>query len=232
MSIDLTNKTITAMAKSVTGDMRHTQKLDAFARVLGYKDQTALMGMLKAQDAAAAPQPASASAPTSELEVLHGEKALARFVEAALIRARDGWNQDDWRSDWRYEVDNGDTNQGFAGWGESMVEQRGEDITGEILEALGRLATGPREGETDEQSRRKALESLTWALGQLTESDEADCFSHDANRAMSFIMVALTTAHEPAFDPMRKMAGWFLNMVEFDPSDAVPYEPDDHAPQP
>ncbi|WP_411839749.1 hypothetical protein [Paracoccus sp. ME4] len=216
MSIDITKKTITAMAKSVTGDMKHTQKLDAFARVLGYKDQTALMGMLKAQDAAAAPQPASA--PTSELEVLHGEKALARLVEAALIRARDGWNEDDWRSDWRYEVDNGDTNQGYSGWGESMVEQRGEDITSDIISAMESLVAGPRDGETEEDVQRKAAETLVWAMSQLTEADEPDCFNADANEAIMFVMAALTTPREPAFAALNQVAASFLDRVEFDPA--------------
>lgn len=225
MSIEISKKTLTALAKSVTGDMKHTQKLDAFAKVLGFKDQTALMGTLKAAEAAA-PQVPEVVAEEPRKAIL-GEDALAKFVEAALIEARDGWNARDWHSDWSYEVENGDTNQGYAGWGASMVEQRGEDITGEIWGALQRLTVGLRNNETEEEARSKAFEDLKWALRQLTDHDEPDCFNHEANEAMKFIMATLTAGYEPAYDAMKQVAGQFLNLLEFDPAEPAPDEADD-----
>lgn len=51
MTQQITRNLLTRLAKSVSGDMRHTQKLDAFAAVLGYPDQTAMMADLKRKEA-------------------------------------------------------------------------------------------------------------------------------------------------------------------------------------
>lgn len=231
MSIEISKKTISALAKSVSGDMKHTQKLDAFARVLGFRDQTAMMGSLKAAEPAA-PEDASASENEVSSQALHGEAALAKHVEAALIKARDGWNAKDWQSDWRYEVDNGDTNQGYAGWGESMVEQRGEDITRDIVGALERLARGPRENETEEDLRKSTREGLAWALGQLTDVKDPACFNAPANESMKFIMTGLSVEMETHRNMARSEAANFLDLVEFVPRTAeLSADPDD-TPQP
>lgn len=52
MTNEITRNLLTRLAKSVSGDMKHTQKLDAFAKVLGYPDQTALMADLKRKEEA------------------------------------------------------------------------------------------------------------------------------------------------------------------------------------
>lgn len=51
--ITLNRRSLSAIAKSVSGEMKHTEKLDAIAKALGYKDQTAIMAALKAAEAAA-----------------------------------------------------------------------------------------------------------------------------------------------------------------------------------
>ena len=215
MSINITRKTLGALAKSVTGEMKHSQKLDAFAKVLGFRDQTALMGTLKTAGAAAPPAP-------EQPAVLRGEEAMARHVEAALIKARDGWNAEAWLSDWRYEVDNGDIRQCYEIWGESMIEQRGEDITWEISDALDRLAAGPRENETNADVRKSAQERLVWALCQITDPDEPACFNAPANEAVKFLMAGLATDIETHWNLAKSEAANLIGLMEFDPASAAP----------
>lgn len=52
MTDKLDRRTLSKLAKIDTAGMKHTQKLDAFAKALGYESQTALMGQLKKEEAA------------------------------------------------------------------------------------------------------------------------------------------------------------------------------------
>lgn len=120
----ITRNLLTRMAKSVKGDMKHTQKLDAFAAVLGYPDQTAMMGDLKTKEEAIA---AAAKAASSFAQNKPAEKDLDDMIRktlAAWLAQQDGSDLDPFpRSDWRQDVDNGDTQQGYEDWREAQVEQ-------------------------------------------------------------------------------------------------------------
>ncbi|WP_411839748.1 hypothetical protein [Paracoccus sp. ME4] len=50
MPITLNHRALSALAKSVSGDMKHTQKLDAFAKALGYATSAALMERARAEE--------------------------------------------------------------------------------------------------------------------------------------------------------------------------------------
>lgn len=108
------------------------------------------------------------------------------------------------------------------GWGESMVEQRGEDITWVISDALDRLAAGPRENETNTDVRKSVQERLIWALCQITDHDEPACFNESANEAVKFLMAGLATDIETHWNLEKSEAADLIGLMEFDPASAAP----------
>ena len=85
MTNEITRNLLTRLAKSVTGEMKHTQKLDAFAKVLGYPDQTALMADLKSKETMLAKNAPSALAEKGEpvmIEVHTDDQAVRILMDA------------------------------------------------------------------------------------------------------------------------------------------------------
>lgn len=175
----ITRNLITRMAKSVKGDMKHTQKLDAFAAVLGYPDQTAMMGDLKTKEEAIA---AAAKAAASFPEKKPAEKDLDDMIRETLtawLAQHDGSDLDPFpRSDWRQDVDNGDTQQGYEDWREAQVEQYlAECALESLLEAYASGITkngvylGP-EGPLD-YSLSHAVDRFRSVGGEAVFGDEA-----------------------------------------------------------
>lgn len=127
--LTITADVLTRMAKSVSGEMRHTQKLDAFAKVLGYPDQTALMGDLKkraaAQQASVVPDPSALSENRSGNAL---DKKIRELFKAHFdaIKGTDADLYD--ASEWRVDIDRGDTKQGFDAWREGILDGLLEEV--------------------------------------------------------------------------------------------------------
>lgn len=77
--VSLTRRQVSALAKLDFVGLKHTQRIDAIARALGYKTGEALMGALKAAEGAPAPE--RQSAPIREIH-LWGREATDAFEDA------------------------------------------------------------------------------------------------------------------------------------------------------
>lgn len=100
---------LSKLAKVDTTGMKHTQKLTAFAKALGIKDQTALMGGLKQQEKAAKttrPQPVSFD---EKIKVLYAAALKDDDLNAHL--------QEEWQS----SVRRGYTTESFEAFAESRM---------------------------------------------------------------------------------------------------------------
>ena len=126
--ITIDSGTLTKLAKAIPSNMKHTQKLDAFAKILGYPDQTALMFDLKRKEALAAPAPAAPVAPLHLTETAAPwappqytldhkireifEAHIGSFAESDVIYDRE---------EWRRDVSRGDTRSGYEEWLEQQI---------------------------------------------------------------------------------------------------------------
>lgn len=116
---------LSILAKVDTTGMKHTQKLDAFAKALGHKSQTACMHAGKRAKKAAAQKNAA-------------PKAVTRAdIEMEVFRRVHGTDLDPLpREDFSYELINRDTNfSAYEEWWEHHIEHRGPEHWETILGA-------------------------------------------------------------------------------------------------
>lgn len=119
MTQNLDRRALSKLAKIDTNGMKHTQKLDVFAKALGHKSQTAMMSALKAKET---PEPKRQEEGLDDI--------LARLFETAFRARKDGPQDPFPRSDWAYEVDCDYTSRGREDWWEDKLIQFIEDECG------------------------------------------------------------------------------------------------------
>lgn len=152
MSITLNRRTLSALAKLETAGLKHTERLTLFAKALGFADQTAMMAMLKAGEAAGtasapeAPQNRGSLPSHEDLMKVPLDELVTDILTARLSRLRDEPN-DPWpRNEWREDVLRGDTIQDFEGWHAAQVESYCEQIRiDELIDSSLKMDMLPQE---------------------------------------------------------------------------------------
>ena len=146
MTQNLDRRVLSKLAKIDTNGMKHTQKLDAFAKALGHKSQTAMMTAMKAKEE---PQQKRTQEGLDDI--------VARLFDAAFRSRKDGPQDPFPREDWAYEVDCDYTSLGREDWWEAKLAQFLDDecgvdmqlravMSGEILqENVDYVLSGPHD---------------------------------------------------------------------------------------
>lgn len=179
--ITLNRRSLSAIAKSVSGEMKHTEKLDAIAKALGYKDQTAIMAALKAAEATA---PVTQSAdPKTARERFNKNLSAMAFRRLREVR---GTHLDTLGIDrWEFGKANGTTaDQDYEAWREEQENRAAFVFCAEMNKALDAVATIRQ----DPLGKRDEILASLWAAITSIHHDPAaerpDVLNVEANRPL------------------------------------------------
>lgn len=244
MPVQLTRRNLSAIAKSISGEMKHTAKLDAIAGVLGYSNHAALMSTLKAEEV-------SVTTPDRNAARIPLEDAM-RIAAIMRMKSVSGSHLDKFTErNWRLEVEEGYTDIGFTPWRDAQIEMAAEDCAASMRQALDTLGAALLDDTSRNGRRPSSLvlldiqDAMHTVLAQGSDASAsalAGPFNKSANRELAALVSAIEHLEEGIDEARREniRGGLARFTASVDPTaemdDPYPGEPiiaraysDDHA---
>lgn len=121
--------------------MTYTDALDVLARMDGYEAHSHMQSVQPTQPAAplaVSKQEADATAPEADIAPARSDVVLTSYIDDFLSEGGESAHYP--KSDWQYEVDNGDTRLGYRDWLLAKLEQTSRDDILPHIHELGACA--------------------------------------------------------------------------------------------
>ena len=206
----LNRRKASAIVKAVRGAGSHTAGLDAFAKAIGFADQTAMMGALRALEALGNGSQDVQGKPAQRAEEFFEQLGDARekiqkkpaqnaeeFFEALRrmavrrigeIRGTDLDRYD--RSSWEYEVSNGDTKLGYEDWRKDQTEMAGDLFLINMQEVFAEISRLPGE---DGKGLGRVARNIESALAEIQicageKSQDPEILNVEANPHLATLL--------------------------------------------